>query len=172
LAKAGRSASNLSVQRKEKTKENEPEEGDYSMTGSMRAKASNSVRDRVKEWEREKQRLREMQRLEELERERDEHYEREKERRREKRAERERQHETTESEGEPPAQKEDRAAVQARARVEDGRESPAGLDYTHTRRHKTTPTHPPVLPLPPVMSPLSRGTSFCLLSADRADRAF
>ncbi|KAH6912813.1 CAMK/CAMKL/MARK protein kinase [Coprinopsis sp. MPI-PUGE-AT-0042] len=155
LAKGGRSASNLSVQRKEKTKENEPEEGDWSMTGSMRAKASNSVRDRVKEWEREKQRLREMQRLEELERERDEHYEREKERRREKRAEREKQKEMTENEEESPAQGEEKAANQAGAGVADDKEDLVGIDL-HTRRRKTTPTHPPVLPLPPVMSPLSR----------------
>jgi len=43
-------------------------------------KESTNVKDRVMEWEREKQRLREMERLEEMERERDEHLEREKER--------------------------------------------------------------------------------------------
>ncbi|TFK27626.1 hypothetical protein FA15DRAFT_701826 [Coprinopsis marcescibilis] len=52
--------------------------------GSL-GKSANNVKDRVMEWEREKQRLREMERLEELERERDEHFERQKERRKERR---------------------------------------------------------------------------------------
>lgn len=59
-------------------KSQDVKETSVTATQISRGKESTSVRDRVRDWERERERLREMARLEEIERERDEQIEREK----------------------------------------------------------------------------------------------
>ncbi|KAF9013205.1 hypothetical protein BDQ17DRAFT_1321088 [Cyathus striatus] len=107
------------LQKSEHSKENSP--GDW-----PRAKDSTSVRDRMREWEREKQRLREAERLDELERDRDERLAKDVE----------------ELEPQPP-----------RPIEKDGLESPRSRDKEVDISIVSTP---PVLPLPTLTSPLTQ----------------
>ncbi|KAJ2923563.1 hypothetical protein H1R20_g13531, partial [Candolleomyces eurysporus] len=139
-------------------------------------KTSSNVKDRVLEWEREKQRLREMERLEELERERDEHFEREREKEKEKEKGKKKAEEAAEEkkkqveEDEKPMvfKKESKPydSVERHTRIpikkmnsHRDKES-VGMDYDKenagTKERPSRPSSPPTLPLPPVMSPLSR----------------
>ncbi|EAU85877.2 CAMK/CAMKL/MARK protein kinase [Coprinopsis cinerea okayama7 len=143
-----RSRSNLALSNK--TSNINLKDGDRSLSGSLRANGSNNVKDRVLEWEREKQRLREMERLEELERERDEHFEREKARRKEKREKKEEENKEDTLAAPPVTHKRSKkASADAEGEKENmGASKPGQKQKSHAS--------PPTLPLPPVMSPLSR----------------
>ncbi|KAJ2917010.1 hypothetical protein MD484_g3420, partial [Candolleomyces efflorescens] len=146
-------------------------------------KTSSNVKDRVMEWEREKQRLREMERLEELERERDEHFEREREREKERDQEKEKEKAQERQQEEEPRKpvaeeaqrpmafkKESRShdIVEGRntripvkkATTDQRDKGSVAVDYDKenapTKERPSRPASPPTLPLPPVMSPLSR----------------
>ena len=103
-------------------------------------KESTNVKDRVMEWEREKQRLREMERLEEMERERDEHLEREKERKK-----KEKHVDTGYAERKLDVVQEPRSSL-AKERDAD-------------KENVNTSAHMPRLPLPVLTSPLTKGLS-------------
>lgn len=103
-------------------------------------KESTNVKDRVMEWEREKQRLREMERLEEMERERDEHFEREKERKK------------TEKQV-------DTGCAERKLDVVQKPHSNLAKDRDADKENVNASAHMPRLPLPMLTSPLTKANT-------------
>lgn len=103
-------------------------------------KDSTNVKDRVMEWEREKQRLREMERLEEMERERDEHLEREKERKKKEKHI-------------------DTGCAERKLDVVQKPHLSLAKERDADKENVNTSAHIPRLPLPVLTSPLTKGLS-------------